>query len=116
MVPKLKAIGADVMQFKFDPSRPDLTKLDSLFGLLSSDHQESFEEELTKMETEVRASGVQKVFEKMVIDGEEEDKKTETKEAEKKEEEKKEVVKTPDANTTPGQVVSPAAASTSPAK
>ena len=68
MVPKLKAFGADVMQFKFDPRRPDLTKLDSLFGLLSSEHQESFEEEVKNMETEVKLQGVQKFFESLVMD------------------------------------------------
>ena len=68
MVPKLKEIGANVMQFKFDPSRPDLTKLDNLFGLLSTESQDNFEEQVSNMEVEIAAGGVQKVLENMTID------------------------------------------------
>ena len=39
MVSDLKRVAPeiDVMQFRFDQSRPDLSKLDNVFGLLSAE-------------------------------------------------------------------------------
>lgn len=52
MVTALKKIGLDhlVLQYVFDVNRPDLSKLDSLFGLLSS-QSNSFDEEVAEEET-----------------------------------------------------------------
>lgn len=37
MVNSLRNMGIDVLQFRLDANRPDLTKLDTLLGLLSSE-------------------------------------------------------------------------------
>ena len=37
MVTELEKLDIKVLQFKFDSRRPDLTKLDTLLALLSSD-------------------------------------------------------------------------------
>ena len=39
MVTALENMGFDILQFKLDGARPDLTKLDTLLGLLSSEGQ-----------------------------------------------------------------------------
>ncbi|ESO89374.1 hypothetical protein LOTGIDRAFT_229223 [Lottia gigantea] len=62
MVTQLQTAGFDPLQFKLDGTRPDLTKLDNLFGLLSSDSQ-TFSDDLTTFEQKIQAEGVQKVFE-----------------------------------------------------
>ena len=66
MVSKLQAKGFNPMQFKLDGSRPDLTKLDTLFGLLSSDTS-TFEEQLKEMETEMNTTGMQAIFEALAL-------------------------------------------------
>ena len=71
MVSALASQGVtdNVMQFKFDQSRPDLTKLDKLFGLLSSE-TDSFEQQVKKMEVDIAAEGMHSVFEGLCVKGE----------------------------------------------
>ena len=45
------------MQFKFNASKPDLTKLDKLFGWLSS-RTGTFEDQLTKLESDIKSQGL----------------------------------------------------------
>lgn len=66
MVEPLKAAGLDILQFKFDNARPDLTKLDNLFGQLSSETV-TFEKQVTDTEIEMKAEGLQKVFQQMLV-------------------------------------------------
>ena len=61
MVSQLERSHVPVMQFKFDQTRPDLTKLDTLFGLLSSESS-SFEKEVSDVEMEINTHGMQKIF------------------------------------------------------
>lgn len=55
------------LQFKLDSSRPDLTKLDTLFGLLSVDSQ-SFDSQLGQIEEKIRSTNVQGVFKEIFTD------------------------------------------------
>ena len=66
MVNELRAAGYEPQQFKLDQSRPDLDKLDTLFGLLSSETS-SFQEQVQDMEVELSREGIQKVFEALTI-------------------------------------------------
>ena len=66
MVNELRAAGYEPQQFKLDQSRPDLNKLDTLFGLLSSETS-SFQEQVQDMEVELSQKGTQKVFEALTI-------------------------------------------------
>ena len=52
--------------FKFHQSAPDLTKLDSLFGLLSAESS-NFDDQLSEVEKEIRAHGMSAVFEKLSV-------------------------------------------------
>lgn len=66
MVDALRNQGVtdNIMQFKFEQSRPDLSKLGKLFGLLSSE-TDDFEEQVRRMETDIQASGIPDVFQKL---------------------------------------------------
>ena len=57
MVAELRQAGFSPMQFKFNASKPDLTKLDKLFGLLSS-RTGTFEDQLTKLESDIKSQGL----------------------------------------------------------
>lgn len=62
MVRELKNKGFEPMQFKFHRQQPDLTKLDKLFGLMSSETA-TFDEEVNKLETKFKLEGIGKLFE-----------------------------------------------------
>lgn len=64
MVRELKNLGFSPLQFRLEGSRPDLTKLDSLFGLLSS-HSASFGEELSSTEKSIKEDGLASVFSRL---------------------------------------------------
>ena len=66
MVREFNQKGTPVMQFKFDQSRPDLTKLDTLFGLLSAESSD-FEGEVSKLQERLKVDGMNKVFEDLKI-------------------------------------------------
>lgn len=66
MVSKLAREGISVLQFKLDSTKPDLTKLDNLIGLISSESTD-FEQQVSKMEVEIKNQGMQKVFEQMIL-------------------------------------------------
>lgn len=55
MVESLKQAGFKPLQFKLDQTKPDLTKLDKLFGLMSS-RCGTFEEQLLKAEQSLKDS------------------------------------------------------------
>lgn len=55
MVPKLQEKGFDPLRFKFDSSRPDLTKLDAMLAMLSIDTEE-FNAEVQKVALELNAA------------------------------------------------------------
>ena len=61
MVTELRQAGFSPMQFKFNASKPDLTKLDKLFGLLSS-RTGSFEEQLTDLESRITSQGLKSLI------------------------------------------------------
>ncbi|XP_066264746.1 uncharacterized protein [Branchiostoma lanceolatum] len=60
MVNALKLQGFDPLQFKLDSSRPDLTKLDNLLGLLSMGSK-SFDEQVTEMEELLTQKGLEAI-------------------------------------------------------
>ena len=64
MVSELKEMGFDPLQFKFDLQKPDLSKLDNLFALLSMDNV-SFEDELKAIEAAILERGVKEVFQEI---------------------------------------------------
>ncbi|XP_067674466.1 uncharacterized protein [Haliotis asinina] len=64
MVTELQEAGFRPLQFKLEGSRPDLTKLDNLFGLLSSDSA-SFKDEITEMQEDIQKLGLVEVFKKI---------------------------------------------------
>ena len=64
MVKDLEARGFRPIKFKLDNHRPDLAKLDNLFGLLSSDSV-SFEEQIEKMRSNIMSNGMKTMFEKV---------------------------------------------------
>ena len=63
---ELKEMGFDPLQFKFDLRKPDLSKLDNLFALLSMDNV-SFEDEVKSIETAISEKGVEKVFQEIIL-------------------------------------------------
>ena len=73
MVRELHQAGVteNVMHFNFNQNKPDLTKLDKLFGLLSSE-TDDFEEKVKAKEDDIRADGVNKVLQGLNIEGGEE--------------------------------------------
>lgn len=52
----------DVIQFKFNRQRPDLTKLDNLLGLLSTESSNLFNDRLEKLQTQFQQDGVDSVI------------------------------------------------------
>ena len=64
MTPKLVAKGIQPIQFKLDQGRPDLDKLDTLFGLMSAETA-SFGEMVESMEQEIEKEGIETVFESL---------------------------------------------------
>ncbi|WAR31528.1 hypothetical protein MAR_034070 [Mya arenaria] len=68
MLPKLETRGFKPMRFVFDTSRPDLTKLDKLFGMLASGSS-GFNNEIDEMEAVIKQDGLTKAFERMEIEG-----------------------------------------------
>nr|KAG5704322.1 hypothetical protein BaRGS_012631 [Batillaria attramentaria] len=61
MVNELKGLGYNPLQFRLEGTRPDLSKLDNLFGLLSA-ASATFDEELEETEKKIKTDGVAKVF------------------------------------------------------
>ncbi|KAH3736540.1 uncharacterized protein LOC127850969 [Dreissena polymorpha] len=66
MVPKLEANGHKPMRFIFDFARPDLTKLDKMFGMLVSGTT-NFDDEIRQVQLDIKSGRLAKVFEKMEI-------------------------------------------------
>merc|ERR1719468_587695 len=48
----------DVMQFKFSGQRPDLSKLDSILGMISSKSSTNFDGFIEQLETDLRTKNV----------------------------------------------------------
>lgn len=61
MVQKLKDIDIKPLQYKFDKDRPDLSKLDSLFGQLSMETS-TFLEEVMQVRQSILEGGINLVF------------------------------------------------------
>lgn len=61
MVSELRKLGFSPLQFKFDNQRPDLTKLDNLFGQLSAETS-IFDDEVKNMEIQIKDKGLEDVF------------------------------------------------------
>ncbi len=61
----LKNQVEDVMQFKFDRSRPDLTKLDGILGSICSKSSESFAGLVEKIESEIKTIGLIQTFDRL---------------------------------------------------
>ncbi len=61
MATQLRQAGFSPVQFKFSAQKPDLTKLDKLFGLLSS-RTGSFEEQLKDLESRIKTEGLKVLF------------------------------------------------------
>ena len=61
MVTELQGLGYNPLQFCLEGSRPDLSKLDNLFGLLSSDSA-TFDDELTATEKRIKEEGIAAVY------------------------------------------------------
>jgi len=64
MVTSLENLGVEVLQFRLDGNRPDLTKLDTLLGLLSSESS-FFSRIVNKRATVVEKEGIEKVIEQL---------------------------------------------------
>jgi len=56
----------DVLQFKFNRQRPDLTKIDNLIGLLSTGSSESFVTNLEPLQVEFEQKGVEAVISQLL--------------------------------------------------
>lgn len=61
MVDQLKAAGFDPLQFRLEGTRPDLSKLDTILGTLSTDSG-SFDARLQTMMAEIEENGVKPTF------------------------------------------------------
>jgi hypothetical protein len=66
MVPKLEELGFKPLRFVFDLNRPDLTKLDKLFGMLATGTS-SFNDEIAEMEDIIKTKGIAKAFDSLTI-------------------------------------------------
>ncbi|XP_064628385.1 uncharacterized protein LOC135487986 [Lineus longissimus] len=66
MVDEMRRSGFNPIQFKLDGKRPDLTKLDTLFGLLSADTK-SFEDQLASKLKELETEGLMESFQKLSV-------------------------------------------------
>ncbi|KAK3092936.1 hypothetical protein FSP39_009099 [Pinctada imbricata] len=64
IVSELKGMGFNPLQFKFHRYRPDLSKLDSLFALLSLESN-TFEDELKATDAAIKEKGLEKVFQEI---------------------------------------------------
>lgn len=64
MVEEMKDDGFDVIQFKLDRSRPDLTKLNNLVGQLAIGAND-FDTQVNQLEQQLRTDGLQSAFEKL---------------------------------------------------
>ncbi|XP_046353940.2 uncharacterized protein LOC124133552 [Haliotis rufescens] len=62
MVKELREEGFKPLQYCLETNRPDLTKLDNLFGLLASNSAEFFEDEIKQMESQIQKDGLNSVF------------------------------------------------------
>ena len=67
MVRELEGEGFKPLMFKLDGSRPDLTKLDKLFGLLSSDTS-TFTDEVGEMEAKIRMDGLLNTYKSLKLE------------------------------------------------
>jgi len=56
----------DVLQFKFNRERPDLTKIDNLLGLLSTGSSTSFDTNLEPLQAEFEQNGIESVITRLV--------------------------------------------------
>ncbi|CAF4919672.1 unnamed protein product [Rotaria sp. Silwood1] len=56
----------DVLQFKFNRERPDLTKIDNLLGLLSTGSSASFDTNLEPLQAEFQQNGIESVITRLV--------------------------------------------------
>lgn len=61
MVSDLRAYNFSPLQFKLDGRRPDLTKLDKLFGLLSAESK-TFEQDVDHTQVQIADIGLRSVF------------------------------------------------------
>ena len=68
MIRSLKQTAPEIkpMQFRFDYSRPDLTKLDNVFGLLSTE-MDTFTEEVDKLEKTINENGLASALDNMNV-------------------------------------------------
>ena len=66
MVSKLHKMGYEPLQYKFHQSAPDLTKLDTLFGLLPAESSK-FEDQVSEVEKKIKSQGVVHVFEQLTV-------------------------------------------------
>merc|ERR1712142_751192 len=64
MVDPLKAAGFKPLQFRLDRNRPDMNKLSSILGLLST-HTVDFQDTLKATEDELERDGLAAIFKKM---------------------------------------------------
>lgn len=64
MVPKLQDLGFKPLRFVFDLNRPDLTKLDKLFGMLATGTS-NFDDEISELENVIKTNGLAKAFERV---------------------------------------------------
>ncbi|CAF2138561.1 unnamed protein product [Rotaria magnacalcarata] len=62
----LNANVPDVIQFKFNGKRPDLTKIDNLLGLLSTDSSQTFSDQLGKLQNEFEQSNIESVMTSLI--------------------------------------------------
>ena len=62
-----EGIHDNLIQFKLDQSRPDLTKLDKLFGLLSTETSD-FEEQICEMMINMEKDGLCDTFKKLQLE------------------------------------------------
>ncbi|XP_077977073.1 uncharacterized protein LOC144432683 [Glandiceps talaboti] len=67
MVTELQNNNINVLHFKLDSNRPDLTKLDNLLGILSTGSS-SFQDEVKKIASQLKAQGITNTFKKLKLD------------------------------------------------
>lgn len=61
MVETLRSLGFRPLQFKFDGTRPDLSKLDNLFALQSTETS-IFQDDVEKLEKRMTVEGIAAVY------------------------------------------------------
>lgn len=67
-----KANIPDVMQFKFSSTRPDLSKLDSILGMISSKTSTNFDGYIEQIETELKTKNINENLSDLKVKEEEE--------------------------------------------